>query len=232
MRKIGLIGGMGWRSTLRYYEIINTEVSARLGGSHSAPIIIDSHDFHPIANAKCSADYRAVQSLLVKSAIRLEGAGAACVAMACNTVHRLADQVAAAIEIPLLHIADPVRDTLVRDGHTRVGMLGTQATMQGKFYQSRMGDSIELVVPDEDTQRAVNEVAQSLNQGADAGAHWEIMNGALAALQADNCSAMILACTEFGLVLGQASQELRLYDSGALHALALAEYALSTNVVP
>lgn len=231
MRTIGLIGGMGWRSTLRYYEIINTEISSRLGGSHSAPIIIDSHDFHPIANAKCSADYRAVQSLLVESAKRLEGAGAACVAMACNTVHRLADQVAAAIEIPLLHIADPVQDALVRDGHTRVGMLGTQATMQGKFYQSRMGDSIELVVPDQDTQRAVNAVAQSLNQGADAGPHRAVFGDALSALQADKCSAVILACTEFSLVVGQESQELSLYDSGALHALALAEYALSTNDV-
>ncbi len=228
MKTIGLIGGMGWQSTLQYYHTINSEISSRLGGSHSARIIIDSHDFHSIANASTKAEYLAVQSLLIESAQRLESAGADCVAMACNTVHRLAGKVASAVSIPLLHIADAARDALVRDGHSRVGILGTRATMEGSFYRSRMGSEIEIVTPDNSGIDSVNQVARDINRGSAAEQFLPTMQGAVDALHDEGCTAVILACTEFALVFGQANQDLAatLYDSAHLHALALVEFAL------
>ncbi|MBL4634491.1 MAG: amino acid racemase [Kofleriaceae bacterium] len=232
MKTIGLIGGMGWQSTLQYYHAINSEISARLGGSHSARIIIDSHDFHSIANASTKAEYMAVQSLLVDSAQRLELAGADCVAMACNTVHRLASKVAAAVDIPLLHIADATRDALVRDGHSRVGILGTRATMEGSFYRSQMGGEIELIVPDNSGMNSVNQVARDINRGCSAEQYLPTMQEAVDTLLAQGCTAVILACTEFALVFGQTRQELAvtLYDSARLHALALVEFALAEPI--
>lgn len=231
MKTIGLIGGMGWQSTLQYYHTINSETSSRLGGSHSARIIVDSHDFHSIANASTKAEYLAVQSLLIESAQRLERAGAECVAMACNTVHRLASKVAAAVDIPLLHIADATRDALVRGGHSRVGILGTRATMEGSFYRSRMGSDIELIVPDKEGVDSVNQVARNINRGCSAEQYLPTMQAAVDTLRAEGCTAVILACTEFAFVFGQPHQELAatLYDSARLHALALVEFALDSN---
>jgi aspartate racemase len=134
MKTIGLIGGMSWESSVSYYRLVNTEVKRRLGGLHSAQVLMHSVDFAPIEALQHQGDWDGAAAILIDAARRLESGGADFFLIATNTMHRVADEVAGAVDIPLLHIADATAEVLQRDGVRRIGLLGTALTMELEFY--------------------------------------------------------------------------------------------------
>lgn len=234
MKTIGLMGGMGWQGSASYYRVMNRAVRARLGGFHSARIILDSFDFHSIATAESKGDFEEVAATMVASALRLQSAGAELLAIACNTVHRLAPAVETAIDIPFLHIADASGDALTRDHHTRVGLLGTRATIESGFYRKRLAASLglDIVLPDQDQRACVDEmISKELAAGDNPEACGPRLDQMVASFAEAGCTAVLLACTEFGLAYGASDEPvlrraLPLYDTAVLHALAVVETAL------
>ena len=138
MKTIGLIGGMSWESTAHYYRVINQETAARLGGLHSAPLIVHSVDFAPVAELQAKGEWEAAGAQLVAIARGLQDAGAEVIGLATNTMHIVADQITAAIDIHFIHIADPTSDALLADGFETVRLLGTRFTMEMPFYRDRL----------------------------------------------------------------------------------------------
>ncbi len=235
MKTIGLMGGMGWQGSASYYRVMNRAVRATLGGFHSARIILDSFDFHTIASAQSKDDYAEVEATMVSSALRLQAAGAELLAIACNTVHRLAPAVEKAIEIPFLHIADASGAALVRDKHTRVGLLGTRATIESGFYRKRLATrlGLDIVLPDEEQRAEVDEmISKELAAGEKPEECAPRLDKMVALFAESGCSAVLLACTEFGLAYGASDEPvlnraLPLYDTAVVHALATVEMALA-----
>ena len=157
MKCIGLLGGMSWESTAEYYRLINREVARRLGGLHSARIVLASVDFAEVAALQASGDWDAAGRLLATQAARLEGAGADLVLICANTMHKVADAVQDAIGVPLLHLADATADAVRAAGITRVGLLGTAYTMEQDFYRDRLAThGLEVLVPDADDRAEVH----------------------------------------------------------------------------
>jgi aspartate racemase len=234
MKTIGLMGGMGWEGSASYYRTMNRQVRASLGGFHSARIILDSLDFAFMASASSKEDFERVRRTLVESALRLEGAGADLLVIACNTVHRMAPSIQEAISIPFLHIADSAGAALVRDGHERVGLLGTKATMEAPFYRKRLASrfSLDVVVPDESVRVRVDRlINQELVSGDEPEASAAPLDEMVVGLAASGCTAVLLACTDFGLAYGSTGEpvlhrELPLYDTAVLHALEAVDFAL------
>jgi aspartate racemase len=235
MKTIGLIGGMGWAGTAAYYRVMNSEVRARLGGFHSARMVVDSLDFDSIARAASKIEYLQVQEQLVASARRLEAAGSELLMVACNTVHRLAPAIADAVSIPFLHIADSAGAALVRDGHQQVGLLGTRATMEAAFYRRRLAASmgLKLVVPPPLLRDEVDQmISEELAQGDTPQACADRLDAIVDHFAAESCTAVVLACTEFGLAFGSTDapildRALPLYDTAILHAQAAVALALA-----
>ena len=225
---------MGWESSAAYYRIMNRQTRARLGEWHSSRIILDSLEFNAIAQAQHRDDYRYVRAALVESGKRLELAGAEGLVIACNTAHRFAQSVSDAIKIPLLHISDSAGEALLRDGHTKVGLVGTQATMHGTFYRKRLRErfEIDVVVPDKKTRRSLHTmILNELAAGSSPEACAPRLNDIAAGLQAEGATAVLLACTEFGLAYGSKDrpiikQSIPLYDTAVLHAHAAVSFAL------
>ncbi|MGH7952896.1 MAG: aspartate/glutamate racemase family protein, partial [Limisphaerales bacterium] len=148
MKTIGLIGGMSWVSTLDYYRLINEEVQRRLGGLHSARMILNSLDFAPLAEAQKTGDWEKVADILTDAAMVLETAGAELLLIGTNTMHRVADTIQARVRIPLIHIADAVGEAICNAGLQRVGLLGTRATMEQDFYAQRLAEKgLQVVTP-------------------------------------------------------------------------------------
>lgn len=148
MKTIGLIGGMSWESSAHYYAALNRETARRLGGLHSAPLIMHSLDFAPIAEMQEQGDWERAGALLAESARRLEAAGAGIIGLATNTMHIAASAIEAALSVPFLHIADPTADELLADGISRVGLLGTRFTMEMGFYRERLeARGLTVLVP-------------------------------------------------------------------------------------
>ena len=234
MKTIGLIGGWGWEASAAYYRIMNREVRNRLGGWHSARIVLDSLDLHPLTTANCKEDYQEIRATLVASARRLEGAGAELLVIACNTVHRFADAARDAVHIPLLHIADVSGEVLSQDGHTRVGLLGTMATMQSPFYRERLSmmHGLDVVLPNKELRRDIAGIIEAdLTSGVNPEVAAPKLDPAIAYLADQGCSAVLMACTDFGLAYGATDtaiiqRSLPLYDSAVLHALAAVRFAL------
>lgn len=234
MKRLGIIGGLGWESTAFYYEVLNREVRRRLGGQHSAHVLIESFDFHGFATAKSSSDYEQMKLSLLASAQRLEYAGAEAVMMACNTVHRFFAPVQDGIEVPLLHIAEPVMGALHADGHQKVALLGTRATMQGVFYQDLAEQAgIELIVPPLSLRHDLHAlISGPLNGPGDKSECAPTLERIFEAMKEEGASAVILGCTELRLAFPGRDgailpASLPAYDSAFLHALAGVSFMLA-----
>mgnify|MGYP003672571343 FL=1 len=230
MRVIGVLGGMSWESTQGYYRALNDGVKAALGGLHSAKIVLISVDFAEIEAMQQQGDWEAAGELLASAAQRVEGAGADCLLIATNTMHKVAPAVERAITIPLLHIADATAEQLQADGVRRVGLLGTRFTMEQDFYIGRLEErfGIEVVVPHQAERDIVHRVIfEELCHGRVDDVSRQRYLTIIDSLYAQGAQAVILGCTEIAMLVSQQDTPVPLYDTTALHAQKAVAWALS-----
>ncbi|WP_448073942.1 aspartate/glutamate racemase family protein [Georgenia yuyongxinii] len=227
MRTIGLIGGMSWYSTAEYYKVINTEVQRRLGGHHSARLLLCSLDFDEVRGLQLREDWDGAGELLADAARRLERAGADLVLIATNLMHKVAGPVEAALGVPLLHIGDAVGAAAVAAGHRRLGLLGTRWVMAESFYADRLArHGVTCVVPAPAQRELVDRVIfDELTQGVVTEESRQAVRGVLDDFVGAGADAVVLACTELELLLGPEDSPLPLVDSMRAHALRAVELA-------
>ena len=228
MKTIGLLGGMSWESTIPYYRLINQRVKERLGGLHSAKVILYSVDFHDIERLQHAGDWDAAGLMLARAARALEQAGADFIVLCTNTMHKVASAIEGATAIPLLHIADPTARQIRSDGHTRVGLLGTLFTMEQSFYSERLEQQgLEVITPCREDGAAVHRIIyEELCLGQVLPESRAVYQTIMASLTEQGAQAIILGCTEISLLVGPADASIPLYDTTSIHALAAADEAL------
>jgi len=227
---IGLIGGMSWESSAEYYRIINREVRNRLGGVHSARSLMWSVDFGEIERLQHAGDWEELTNRMKDAAIRLQRGGADFVLLCTNTMHLMADAVAGAIDIPLLHIADPTAEKINAAGFHKVGLLGTAFTMEQDFYRGRLEKvfGLEVLVPEADDRRVVHEVIyRELVAGEVRAESRAAYREVIARLVARGAQAIILGCTEIMLLVSEDDSAVPLFDTTNLHAVAAVDRALA-----
>ncbi|MBK6602920.1 MAG: aspartate/glutamate racemase family protein [Betaproteobacteria bacterium] len=230
MKVIGLIGGMSWESTVPYYRQINETVRERLGGLHSARLVLYSVDFHDIERLQHAGDWQAAGALLAGAARAVQAAGASFLVLCTNTMHNVAPAIEAAVTIPLLHIADPTAAEIKRTGHSTVGVLGTRFTMEQAFYRDRLSErhGLRVVVPGPEDRETVHRIIyQELCLGVVTAESRGAYRRILAKLAAQGAQAIILGCTEISLLVTQQDSAVPLFDTTALHARAAALEALA-----
>jgi len=220
MKRIGLLGGMSWESTIEYYRLVNELVAERLGGLHSADCLLRSVDFADIEVLQREDRWDAAGGVLAREAQQLEAAGAELLVLCTNTMHKLVPQITAAIGIPFVHIADTTADAVRTAGLTRVGLLATAYTMEQEFYVGRLREhGLEVVVPDAADRRIVHDVIyQELCVGIVADASREEYRRIMRALAADGAQGILLGCTEIDLLVGAADSPVPVFDTTRLHA--------------
>jgi aspartate racemase len=230
MRTLGLLGGMSWESTAEYYRLINREVAKRLGGRHSARLLMHSLDFDDLEVLQRAGDWWAAGAMLGDAARGLERIGAEAIVLAANTMHEVSTDIESAIDIPLIHIVDPTGEALARQGIRRAGLLGTRYTMELPFWRERMRErySIDILVPDEADRALVHRVIfDELSRGRiDGGSRSEYV-AVTERLRAAGADAVIFGCTEIGLLLRPDDLALPTFDSTALHAAAAVSFSLA-----
>ena len=230
MKTIGLIGGMSWESTVPYYRQVNEGIKARLGGLHSAKVVLYSVDFHEIEQLQRDGDWEAAGELLAEAARRLQAAGADLLVLCTNTMHKVAPQMEAAVSIPLLHIADATGAAITAAGHRTAGLLGTRFTMEQDFYRQRLQDrhGLQVLVPEADDRRLVHDVIyDELCRGVIRDPSREAYRRVMDDLVERGAQAIILGCTEIGQLVGPQDARVPLFDTTALHASAAVEAALA-----
>jgi aspartate racemase len=229
MRLLGVLGGMSWTSTAEYYRHLNRGVAARLGGLHSARLVLHSVDFAPVAELQHEGDWEGTAALLLEAARGLERAGAEGLVLATNTMHKVADQLEAGTGIPLLHIADATADRLRADGRRTVALLATAFTMEQDFYVGRLrARGIEVLVPEEaeraDVHRIIyDELCRDVVRDSSRQRYREVMDH----LAARGAEGVILGCTEIGLLVGPDDASVPLYDTAAIHAERAVDWMLT-----
>lgn len=228
MRKIGLIGGMSWHSTVEYYRLINDAVSTELGGHHSARIALESLDFDQVRALQLAEDWDAAGRLLADAGRRLCAGGADTVLICTNLMHKVAPAVEEAIDVPLLHIGDAVATQARDQGIDTVGLLGTAWVMREPFYADRLArHGVRTVSPDEADRRLVDQVVfDELTQGVVCDASRAEYVRVIEGLAAAGAQAVVLACTEIGLLVRPGDSPIPLIDSAHAHAEAAARFAL------
>lgn len=228
MKTIGLIGGMSWESTAHYYRVINQETASRRGGLHSAPLLIHSVDFAPIAAMQSAGDWDGAGAILAQSAKALVAAGADIIGLATNTMHIVADTITAGLGAPFIHIADPTSDALLADGFETVGLLGTRFTMEMGFYRERLeARGLTVLIPEVGRTNLNGIIYEELCLGIVRDESRRIYVDAIAQLRARGAEAVILGCTEIGMLIDDDVSPLPCYDTTDLHAKALVTAALA-----
>jgi aspartate racemase len=231
VKTIGLIGGMSWESTVPYYRAINETIKARLGGLHSAKLVLVSVDFAEIEALQRAGDWAAAGRAMADAAASLERAGAACVVLCTNTMHKVAPAIEAAVAIPLLHIADATAAAIRAAGMTTVGLLGTRFTMEQDFYKERLvrEHGIAVRVPDVEGRDLVHRVIyEELCLGKVLAPSRDAVRRTIERLVADGAQAIVLGCTELTLLIGADDVEVPLFDTTRIHALRAAEWSLES----
>ena len=230
MKTIGLIGGMSWESTQSYYQLLNQGAKNKLGGLHSAKIVLVSLDFAEIAVLQQQQDWPQMAEILIKAAKQVEAAGADYLLICTNTMHKLAKQVQDAVAIPLLHIADAVGENLIQHNFKKVALLGTQFTMEQDFYKQRLADkfAIEVLIPDAQGRETVHrviydELCKGIISPESKAEYLTIIDN----LTQQGAEAIILGCTEIALLVQQADTSIPLLDSTALHCAMALENSLN-----
>ena len=229
MRTIGLIGGMSWESSAEYYRIINQRVRNQLGPLRSAQVLMYSVDFGPVEQAQHAGRWDDAALILEDAARRLQAGGAECVVLCTNTMHRVAPRIEAAVSIPFLHIADATGAAAVARDTLKVGLLGTAFTMEQDFLKSRLAaQGLTVLVPDADERQAVHRIIyEELCVGVIKAASRQVYQRVIASLAARGAQAIILGCTEIGLLIKPQHSHLPLLDTTELHAQAAVAFALA-----
>jgi aspartate racemase len=229
MKTIGLVGGMTWHSTVEYYRLINEGIQRRLGGSASARCVLYSVEFGEFEELQAAGDWDRLTALMVDAAIRIESAGADFLVICANTMHRTADAVAAALAIPLLHIADAAASEIRRNKVKTVGLLGTRYTMEQDFYRKRleMKHGLRVLVPDEGERKRVHdiiymELGHGIIKDSSRAEYLDIIDR----LRGRGAEGVVLGCTEIPLLVKPGDAPIPLYDTTALHARAAVDAAL------
>ncbi len=220
MKTIGLLGGMSWESTQEYYRIINEETRRLRGGHHSAPIAMISVDFHEIEELQRAGDWEAMAGILSEKAHQIEAAGAELLLICTNTMHKVAEQVAKAVSIPLVHVADATAQAIKTSGASTVGLLGTAFTMEQEFYKGRLQQQgLEVLVPDAQERKLVHQIIyEELVMGEIKAESRDIYLDIIGKLQHRGAEAVIEGCTEIGLLVKQEHTQVPLFDTAAIHA--------------
>ena len=232
MKTIGLIGGMSWESTIPYYRLINEGVKQRLGGLHSAKLILHSVDFDEIERLQRSGDWDSASALLTRSAQLLETAGAELLVLCTNTMHKVAPAIESAVSIPLLHIADATAEAAKSAGIRRVGLLGTRFTMEQDFYVGRLIDrhGLKVLTPTAPERDEVHRIIyDELCLGKILSASRESYRRIMSELARRGAQAIILGCTEISLLVGEKDSPVPLLDTTAIHAQSAVEAALASR---
>ncbi|MCH2108065.1 MAG: amino acid racemase [Polyangiaceae bacterium] len=240
MRRLGIVGGLDWQSTVIYYEVINREIREACGGQASAAMLIDSLNFQPFASASTSAEFQHLRETLVASSQALEAAGVDGILLACNTLHRFSQSIVNQINIPFLHIVDATAAELLQDGHRRVGLLGTRATMESAFYKKKLTKEYQLdvLIPEKPQRDQLNHaIIHDLNTHGGTERIRELLNANIATMSQQGATAVILGCTELGLAWGNRKEKvleltLPAYDSAILHALEGAAFCRGKSPIP
>ena len=230
MKTIGLIGGMSWESTALYYQIINETVKDRLGCLHSAKLVLVSVDFQTIERLQAAGAWDEAGALMAQAAQSLQAAGADCVLLCTNTMHKVAAAIEAAVAIPLLHIADPTAAAIKRAGGNKVGLLGTRFTMEQDFYLGRLRDrhGLEVSVPipsDRDIVHAV--IYAELCRGQVLAESRRQYRRIIQTLVDNGAEAIILGCTEITMLIGTEDSPVAVFDTTRLHASHAVDWALA-----
>lgn len=228
MKTIGLIGGMSWESTIPYYRIINEEVKNRLGGLHSAKIILYSVEFDEIEKCQSSGDWERSGDILGEAAQGLEAAGADFILICTNTMHKVAPQIASMIHVPIIHIAESTADALEKCHIQNVGLLGTKYTMTQTFYKQKLIDrGIDVIIPEEAEIDVVNDIIfHELCLGQIKEDSRRKFRKIIDGLKDRGAEGVILGCTEIGLLIRPADSSLPVFDTTLIHAKRAAEIAL------
>jgi aspartate racemase len=228
MKTIGLIGGMSWESTAHYYALLNREAARLLGGLHSAPVIVHSVDFAPIAEMQSADRWEDAGDILAGIATSLAAQGCGVIGLATNTMHICFDRITRDLAVPMLHIATPTAEALIADGISRVGLLGTRFTMEKPFYIDGLkARGLDVLVPDVGITNLNGIIYEELCLGIVREESRRIYVEAISRLAARGAEAVILGCTEIGMLIDDSVSPLPTYDTTALHAKALVAAALA-----
>ncbi len=228
MKTIGLIGGMSWESSIEYYRIINQTVNARLGGVHSAQSLMYSFDFAEIEALQRDEDWDQMTQEMVNAAQTLEKGGADLLLICTNTMHRMAEEVQAAVSIPLLHITDATAQAIKAQNINTVGLLGTRFTMEGDFYRLRLQEKhgLKVFIPPEPDRETVHQVIyDELVKGQLRDSSREAFVRIIESLKAQGAQGIILGCTEIPLLIKPTDVTLPIFDTMTIHAQAAVDWA-------
>lgn len=228
MKTIGLIGGMSWESTVTYYQIINETIKRELGGLHSAKILLYSVDFDEIEKYQSSGEWDKAAEILADTAEKLQNAGAECIIICTNTMHKIAPQIKHRVSVPLIHIAEATAEVLRQNGVKKVGLLGTKYTMTQNFYKSKLTDTgLDVLIPDEQDIEMINNVIfNELCLGIISSQSRDKFAAVISKLADKGAEGVILGCTEIGLLINPSDITLPCFDTTQIHAEKAALWAI------
>jgi aspartate racemase len=229
MKTIGLVGGMSWESTLEYYRIINQRMKERMGGFHSAKILLYSVDFQEVESLQHRGGWKELTDLMIDAAQRVERAGAELLVICTNTMHKMAPEVQEKIGIPLLHIVDVTAVEIKKRSFRTVGLLGTRFTMEQDFYKQRLSrdHGLEVLIPEEKERELIHAILYNeLCLGEIRDASKNVFQGIIAGLVSRGAQGIVLGCTEIPLLVSQQDYDIPLFDTTTIHARAAADRAL------
>jgi aspartate racemase len=230
MKVIGLLGGMSWESTASYYRLLNTAIKEQLGGLHSAKVIVYSVDFHEIERLQRSAEWDAAGTLLADAAKSLEAAGADCLLIGANTMHKVAPAIEAAVRIPVLHVVDATAAAIRKAGFSTAGLLGTRFVMEQDFYIDRLRKrhGLGVLIPGQQDRDIIHRIIfEELVLGRIRAESRAQFSRIMSALVAQGAEGIILGCTEFSLLVRAEDCPVPLFDTTSLHARMATDWALT-----
>jgi aspartate racemase len=228
MKTLGLIGGLSWHSTAFYYKKINELISEKLGGSHSAKLLLYSIDMEEFALLAGKGDWASAEKMFSQIALMIEKTGADCIAICSNTPHIVADKVREKIKIPLLHIVEETGKEILKQGIKTVGLLGTKVTMENSFFKDKLSQSgVESIIPDNDDRDYIhaailNELTRGIFREETKSKFFDIIHK----LQAQKAQGVVFGCTEIALLINPSECNLPVFDTAVIHAKALVDFAL------
>ena len=230
MKTMGLLGGMSWESTIPYYRLINEGVKQRLGGLHSAQILLHSVDFHEIEACQSRGDWQQAGEILARAAVGLQQAGAEGIVLCTNTMHKVAEAIETACDVPFLHIADATGRAISQLNMNNVALLGTRYTMEQDFYRGRLQDEfgISTLIPEQDVRLKINRIIfEELCLGEFSDASRDYYLSVIGELASQGAQGVIFGCTEIGLLVPAELSPLPVFDTAAIHAADAVEFMLS-----